>query len=75
MIQGGGFTANEREATRPRFRQARNGLKNDAARGDARRGDPTLEGQFFINVVDNARLDYPNPDGNGTLFAASCRRH
>jgi len=21
--------------------------------------------QFFINVVDNAMLDYPKPDGNG----------
>ena len=32
----------------------------------ARRGDPdSASAQFFINLVDNARLDYPNPDGNG----------
>jgi peptidyl-prolyl cis-trans isomerase A (cyclophilin A) len=32
----------------------------------ARRGDPdSATAQFFINVVDNERLDYPKPDGNG----------
>jgi peptidyl-prolyl cis-trans isomerase A (cyclophilin A) len=31
-----------------------------------RRGDPnSATAQFFINVVDNPRLDYPSFDGNG----------
>lgn len=70
MIQGGGFTADMKEkptrATIPL--ESRNGLKNErGALAMARRGDPdSASSQFFINVVDNAaRLDYPNPDGNG----------
>ncbi|HZA95918.1 MAG TPA: peptidylprolyl isomerase [Burkholderiaceae bacterium] len=69
MIQGGGFTADMKEkATRGTIPlESRNGLKNE--RGTlamARRGDPdSASAQFFINLVDNARLDYPNPDGNG----------
>jgi peptidyl-prolyl cis-trans isomerase A (cyclophilin A) len=32
----------------------------------ARRSDPnSATAQFFINVVDNPRLDYPSFDGNG----------
>jgi peptidyl-prolyl cis-trans isomerase A (cyclophilin A) len=32
----------------------------------ARTSDPnSATAQFFINTVDNAGLDYPNPDGNG----------
>jgi peptidyl-prolyl cis-trans isomerase A (cyclophilin A) len=32
----------------------------------ARTSDPnSATAQFFINTVDNANLDYPNPDGNG----------
>ena len=32
----------------------------------ARRSDPnSAAAQFFINVVDNPRLDYPSFDGNG----------
>lgn len=69
MVQGGGFTADMKEkSTRGMIPlESQNGLKN--ARGTiamARRGDPnSASAQFFINVVDNARLDYPNPDGNG----------
>ena len=69
MVQGGGFTADMKEkSTRGTIPlESRNGLKN--ARGTlamARRSDPdSASAQFFINVVDNARLDYPNPDGNG----------
>ena len=69
MIQGGGFTADMKEkpthGTIPL--ESRNGLKNE--RGTlamARRADPdSASAQFFINLVDNGRLDYPNPDGNG----------
>ncbi len=69
MVQGGGFTADMKEKpTRGTIAlESRNGLKNE--RGTlamARRSDPdSASAQFFINVVDNARLDYPNPDGNG----------
>ena len=69
MIQGGGFTADMKEkSTRGTIPlESRNGLKNE--RGTlamARRGDPdSASAQFFINVVDNANLDYPKPDGNG----------
>ncbi|MFM8610991.1 MAG: peptidylprolyl isomerase [Burkholderiaceae bacterium] len=69
MIQGGGFTADMvQKATRaPIALEASNGLKND--RGTiamARTRDPnSATSQFFINVVDNAGLNAPNPDGHG----------
>ena len=32
----------------------------------ARTSDPnSATAQFFVNVVDNSNLDYPQPDGNG----------
>jgi peptidyl-prolyl cis-trans isomerase A (cyclophilin A) len=69
MIQGGGFAADmsERPTRAPIPLESRNGLKNErGAVAMARRGDPdSATAQFFINVVDNPRLDYPNPDGNG----------
>ena len=69
MIQGGGFSADlkERPTRAPIALESQNGLKNE--RGTvamARRGDPnSATSQFFNNVVDNPKLDYPNPDGNG----------
>jgi peptidyl-prolyl cis-trans isomerase A (cyclophilin A) len=69
MIQGGGYSADltERPTRAPIPLESKNGLKN--ARGTvamARRGDPnSATAQFFINVVDNPRLDYPSFDGNG----------
>jgi cyclophilin family peptidyl-prolyl cis-trans isomerase len=69
MVQGGGFSAEMKEKpTRAAIaNESRNGLKND--RGTiamARRGDPnSATAQFFINVVDNPRLDYPSFDGFG----------
>ncbi|MFB3908257.1 MAG: peptidylprolyl isomerase [Candidatus Eisenbacteria bacterium] len=70
MIQGGGFTPDmkQKEATYPAIQlESKSGLKN--ARGTiamARTSDPnSATSQFFINVVDNAGLDYPKPDGNG----------
>lgn len=70
MIQGGGFTAEideKKTGLRPSIRNEwKNGLKN--ARGTismARLGGQadSATAQFFINVVDNARLDAPQSDG------------
>ena len=73
MIQGGGFTADmQQKPTRaPVPLEATNGLKND--RGTiamARTSNPnSATSQFFINVVDNAGLNAPSPDGFGyTVF-------
>lgn len=69
MIQGGGYDAHyqQRATKKPIENEARNGLRNE--RGTiamARTGDPnSATSQFFINHVDNAGLDYPNPDGFG----------
>ncbi len=63
MIQGGGFTSDLQrpKTTRaPVVNESKNGLSN--LRGTlamARTGDPnSATAQFFINTVDNARLDY-----------------
>jgi cyclophilin family peptidyl-prolyl cis-trans isomerase len=70
MIQGGGFeskdgTLVEKPAGKPIANEGKNGLKN--ARGTiamARTNDPnSAKAQFFINVQDNAMLDYPNNGG------------
>ena len=73
MIQGGGFTADmQQKPTRaPIPIESRNGLRND--RGTiamARTSNPnSATAQFFINVVDNAGLNAPSPDGYGyTVF-------
>ncbi|HTE18453.1 MAG TPA: peptidylprolyl isomerase, partial [Armatimonadota bacterium] len=69
MIQGGGFTRAmvEKPTRAPIKNEGRNGLKN--RRGTiamARTGDPnSATAQFFINVKDNAALNYPSPDGHG----------
>ena len=72
MIQGGGFSAEsgslvEKTSGKGIANEAKNGLKND--RGTiamARTGDPnSATAQFFINTVDNAMLNAPNPDGHG----------
>lgn len=69
MIQGGGFVPDmAQKATRPPIKnEAANGLKN--LRGTiamARTNNPhSATAQFFINVVDNANLDYPSFDGWG----------
>lgn len=72
MIQGGGFevkgkTLTQKKTEKPIVNEAKNGLLN--ARGTiamARTSDPdSATSQFFINVVDNKALDYPNPDGHG----------
>lgn len=71
MIQGGGFTPDLEEKTKdlrdPIVNEWRTGLKNE--RGTvamARTNAPdSATAQFFINVVDNARLDEPISGGAG----------
>ncbi|MCC8404742.1 peptidylprolyl isomerase [Paraburkholderia sp. MMS20-SJTN17] len=69
MIQGGGFTQSfvEKPTRAPIPLESRSGLKNTTGTiAMARTSDPnSATAQFFINTVDNANLDYPNPDGNG----------
>ena len=65
MIQGGGFTADmEQKPTKAPIRnEAMNGLKN--ARGTIAMARTMVvdsaTSQFFINLVDNAFLDFRNP--------------
>ena len=70
MIQGGGFAVTngkltEKPAGKGITNESQNGLKNQ--RGTlamARTNDPnSATAQFFINVADNAALDYPNGGG------------
>jgi peptidyl-prolyl cis-trans isomerase B (cyclophilin B) len=71
MIQGGGYTAPNQAKTKglrgPVENEAATGLKN--TRGTiamARTNDPhSATSQFFVNVADNAMLDYPGSDGWG----------
>ena len=69
MVQGGGFTPNmQQKPTRaPIPLESQNGLRN--LRGTiamASTSDPnSATSQFFVNVADNASLDYPKPDGYG----------
>lgn len=72
MIQGGGFAVEEgrlveRETGKGIQNEAQNGLRNEKGTiAMARRGDPnSATSQFFLNVTDNTRLDFPNPDGHG----------
>jgi len=72
MIQGGGFMVTEGNLTEKATgkgikNEANNGLKNDKGTiAMARTADPnSATAQFFVNVVDNAMLNAPNPDGHG----------
>ncbi|MBC7573097.1 MAG: peptidylprolyl isomerase [Herminiimonas sp.] len=69
MIQGGGFDSSMKEKTTraPIPNEAKNGLKNEAYTiAMARTSDPdSATAQFFINVANNAALDYPGRDGAG----------
>ena len=73
MIQGGGFTKdmNQKPAKAPIRIESMNGLKN--ARGTiamARTMDPnSATSQFFINLVDNAFLDFTAPTAQGYGYA------
>jgi peptidyl-prolyl cis-trans isomerase B (cyclophilin B) len=69
MIQGGGFTPDmmQKGTREPIENEANNGLKNvTGAIAMARTNAPhSASAQFFINVKDNAFLDYPGHDGWG----------
>ena len=69
MIQGGGFEPGmQQKPTRaPIKNEADNGLKNERySIAMARTSDPhSASAQFFINVADNAFLDFKMPSGNG----------
>jgi len=72
MIQGGGFTPEvdeKKEGVRPGIKNEwKNGLKNNKGTISMARlgGQPdSASAQFFINVVDNGRLDQAQPDGAG----------
>lgn len=69
MIQGGGFDQNlqEKPTRTPIQNEAKNGLKNETYTiAMARTGAPhSATAQFFINVANNAMLDYPSRDGWG----------
>ncbi len=69
MIQGGGFDQNMQQK-KPRAsiqNEAKNGLRNEPGTiAMARTSDPnSATAQFFINLVDNAALNYPGGDGHG----------
>jgi peptidyl-prolyl cis-trans isomerase A (cyclophilin A)/peptidyl-prolyl cis-trans isomerase B (cyclophilin B) len=75
MIQGGGMTKDltEKRKHAPIRNEANNGVSN--LRGTiamARTADPnSAAAQFFVNVVDNKRLDYMT-DANGTVTWGYC---
>ncbi len=75
MVQGGGFdtTFKQKPTHAPVENEANNGLKNETGTiAMARTSDPhSATAQFFINVVNNAFLNFtaPNPRGYGyTVF-------
>jgi peptidyl-prolyl cis-trans isomerase B (cyclophilin B) len=69
MIQGGGFTADmEQKPTRANIQnEAQNGLKNVTySIAMARTPDPhSASSQFFINLADNAFLDFRAANSQG----------
>ncbi len=73
MIQGGGFDASlKQKPTRAAIQnEAANGLKNEVGTiAMARTSDPhSASAQFFINVANNAFLDYKAPNQSGYGYA------
>lgn len=69
MIQGGGFEPGmkQKPTNATVENEAKNGLKNDMyTLAMARTSDPhSASAQFFININNNAFLDYPGQDGWG----------
>lgn len=70
MVQGGGYTADlkPKMPLRPTIKsEEKNGLSNLAYTISMARHDSPDSGQsqWFINVVDNIGLDYPNAKGHG----------
>ena len=73
MIQGGGFDADmqQKSTNDPIQNEANNGLKNvKGSIAMARTPNPhSATAQFFINVVDNAMLDFTSESPNGWGYA------
>ena len=73
MIQGGGFEPgmNKKPTQQPVTNEADNGLKNDKYTvAMARTSDPhSATAQFFINVADNAFLNFKAPTAQGWGYA------
>ena len=73
MIQGGGFDADmqQKSTNDPIPNEASNGLKNvKGSISMARTTAPhSATAQFFINVVDNAMLDFTSESPNGWGYA------
>jgi cyclophilin family peptidyl-prolyl cis-trans isomerase len=73
MIQGGGFDREFRQkTTRPPIEnEAANGLKNETGTiAMARTSNPnSATAQFFINVADNAALNFRDPSPAGIGYA------
>ena len=73
MIQGGGFTAGmtQKDTEKAIANEAANGLKNTTGTiAMARTGHPhSATSQFFINVANNAPLDYTAPTAQGYGYA------
>lgn len=73
MIQGGGFdpAMKQKPANTPVKNEADNGLKNlSGTIAMARTSDPhSATAQFFINVSDNAFLDFKSPTPQGWGYA------
>lgn len=69
MIQGGGYDVKmkDKKTNKPIRNESDNGLKNVAySIAMARTQDHnSATSQFFINVGDNAALDFPGRDGSG----------
>ena len=69
MVQGGGFEPGmkEKQTRKPIENEAKNGLRNlPGTLAMARTRDPhSASAQFFINLVNNDKLDYPSFDGWG----------
>ena len=69
MIQGGAHNPDMsiKAPRAPIVNEGKNGLQNAAGTiAMARTNDPdSASSQFFINLVDNTGLDYPQPDGHG----------
>lgn len=73
MVQGGGFTKgmNQKETREPIRNEAMNGLRN--LRGTIAMARTMVvdsaTSQFFINLVDNAFLDFQSPTPQGFGYA------
>jgi peptidyl-prolyl cis-trans isomerase B (cyclophilin B) len=69
MVQGGGFEPGmkQKPTNDPVENEAKNGLKNEPYTvAMARTSDPhSASAQFFVNIKNNAFLDYPGQDGWG----------